>query len=44
VPTVGDVSPALEVITCTGGHQVEDVDERELRVSADRLAETAADR
>jgi nucleotide-binding universal stress UspA family protein len=37
-------STALEVITCTGGHQVEDVDERELRASANRIAEAAADR
>ena len=37
-------SAALEVITCTGGHQVEDIDERELRASADRIAEAAADR
>ena len=35
-------SAALEVITCTGGHQVEDVNERELRASADRIAEAAA--
>ena len=34
-------SAALEVITCTGGHQVEDVDERELRASATRIAEAA---
>ncbi len=37
-------SAALEVITCTGGHQVEDVNERELRASAARFAEAAADR
>ena len=37
-------SAALEVITCTGGHQVEDVDERELRASANRIAGAAADR
>jgi nucleotide-binding universal stress UspA family protein len=37
-------SAALEVITCTGGHQVEDVDERALRASADRIAGAAADR
>lgn len=37
-------SAALEVITCTGGHQVVDVDERELRASAHRIAEAAADR
>jgi nucleotide-binding universal stress UspA family protein len=37
-------SAALEVITCTGGHQVEDVDERELRASADRIAAAAVDR
>ena len=37
-------SAALEVITCTGGHQIENVDERELRASATRIAEAAADR
>jgi nucleotide-binding universal stress UspA family protein len=37
-------STALEVITCTGGHQVEDVDERELRSSANGIAEAAAER
>ncbi len=37
-------SAALEVITCTGGHQVEDVDEPELRASAARIAEAAAAR
>jgi nucleotide-binding universal stress UspA family protein len=35
-------SAALEVITCTGGHQVKNVDERELRASADRIAQAAA--
>jgi nucleotide-binding universal stress UspA family protein len=37
-------STALEVITCTGGHQVEDVDERELRSSANGIVEAAAER
>jgi nucleotide-binding universal stress UspA family protein len=37
-------SAPLEVITCTGGHQVEDVDEHELRASADRIAAAAVDR
>jgi nucleotide-binding universal stress UspA family protein len=37
-------SARLEVVTCTGGHQVEDVDEIELRASADRIATAAADR
>jgi nucleotide-binding universal stress UspA family protein len=37
-------SAALEVITCTGGHQVEDVDELELRASAAWIAEGAASR
>jgi len=37
-------SAALEVIACTGGHQVEDVDERELRASAQRIAAAAVDR
>lgn len=36
-------SAPLEIVTCTGGHQVEDVDERELRATADRFAEAAAD-
>jgi len=35
-------SATVEVITCTGGHQVEDVDERELRASASRIVEAAA--
>jgi nucleotide-binding universal stress UspA family protein len=35
-------SAALEVITCTGGHQVEDVDESELQASTARIAEAAA--
>ena len=34
----------LLVVTCTGGHQVEDVDEHELLVSAHRIAEAAATR
>jgi nucleotide-binding universal stress UspA family protein len=33
---------ALEVITCTGGHQVDDVDDKALRASADRICEAAA--
>ena len=33
----------LEVITCTGGHQVSDVDERDLRATAVRIAQQAAD-
>jgi nucleotide-binding universal stress UspA family protein len=37
-------SAALEIITCTGGHQVEDVGEHELRAAAERIAEEAADR
>ena len=36
-------SAPLEVVTCTGGHQVRDVDEQELRASAGRIAESAAD-
>jgi nucleotide-binding universal stress UspA family protein len=32
----------LEVVTCTGGHQVEDVDEAELRASAERIATATA--
>lgn len=34
----------LEVVTCTGGHQVEDVDEHELRASAERIAAAATKR
>lgn len=34
----------LEVVTSTGGHQVDNVDERQLRASAERIATTAADR
>ena len=37
-------SAPLEVVTGTGGHQVKDVDERQLRASAHRIAEAAADR
>lgn len=36
------VSAALEVVTCTGGHQVEDVDEAELRASAEHIAAATA--
>jgi nucleotide-binding universal stress UspA family protein len=35
---------ALEVVTCTGGHQVRNVDEHQLRASADRIATSAGDR
>jgi nucleotide-binding universal stress UspA family protein len=35
---------ALEVVTCTGGHQVDDVDDHDLRSSAIRIADSAADR
>ncbi|MFC7359857.1 universal stress protein [Nocardioides astragali] len=35
-------SASLEVVTCTGGHQVKDVDEEELRASAHRMAVAAA--
>jgi len=37
-------SASLEVITCTGGHQVEHIDETELRASADRIAASSAAR
>jgi nucleotide-binding universal stress UspA family protein len=37
-------SAVLEIVTCTGGHQVESVDEQELRTAADHIAETAAAR
>jgi nucleotide-binding universal stress UspA family protein len=33
----------LEVVTCTGGHQVPGVDEQQLRASAQRIAEAAAE-
>jgi nucleotide-binding universal stress UspA family protein len=33
----------VEVVTCTGGHQVEDVDEALLRASAERIAASTAD-
>jgi nucleotide-binding universal stress UspA family protein len=36
-------SARLEVITCTGGHPLRDVDEHELRASARRIAGAAAD-
>ncbi|MFN7151321.1 MAG: universal stress protein, partial [Microthrixaceae bacterium] len=36
------VSASLEVVTCTGGHQVKDVDEHKLRASAERIAHAAA--
>ena len=35
-------SASLQIVTCTGGHQVEDVDEQALRASAVRSAEAAA--
>ncbi len=35
---------SLEISDCTGGHQVQDVDERELRAAAARIADSAADR
>jgi nucleotide-binding universal stress UspA family protein len=34
---------ALEIVTCTGGRQVGDVDDQELRASAERIARSAAD-
>jgi nucleotide-binding universal stress UspA family protein len=37
-------SAALDIVTCTGGHQVRDVDEHALRVSAERIATSAGDR
>lgn len=37
-------SASLEVVTSTGGRQAEEVDERELRDRAERIAESAADR
>ena len=37
-------SASLEVVTSTGGHQVEDVEEGELRASAERIAQSEADR
>ena len=37
-------SAPLEVVTGTGGHQVKDVDERQLRASAHRIAEAAVAR
>ncbi len=36
-------SAPLEIVTCTGGHQVKDVDEVELRGYAERIAAAAAD-
>jgi nucleotide-binding universal stress UspA family protein len=35
-------SAPLDVVTCTGGHQVDDVDEHDLRRTAQRIAEQAA--
>ena len=43
-PPAATASAPLQVITCTGGHQVEDVDEGELRATANRIVEAAADR
>jgi nucleotide-binding universal stress UspA family protein len=37
-------SAALEVVTCTGGHQVENIDETQLRASADRIVASGAAR
>jgi len=37
-------SADLEIITCTGGHQVENVDEQELRVAANHIAHAAAEK
>jgi nucleotide-binding universal stress UspA family protein len=37
-------SAPLEIITCTGGHQVKNVDVNKLRGSAHRIAKAAADR
>jgi len=37
-------SADLEIITCTGGHQVENIDEQELRVAADHIARAAAEK
>jgi nucleotide-binding universal stress UspA family protein len=34
----------LEIVTCTGGHQVQDVNEHDLRSSATLIAASAADR
>lgn len=36
------VGAALEIVTCTGGHQVEDVDEALLQASAEHIAAAAA--
>lgn len=36
-------SAGLEIITCTGGHQVESVDEGELRAAADHIADSAGE-
>jgi hypothetical protein len=33
-----------EVVTCTGGHQVKDVEEHELRASTDQIAAAARKR
>lgn len=38
-----DASAPLEIIACTGGHQVRDVDEHELRATAERIGRRAAD-
>ena len=37
-----DARTSLEVVTCTGGHQVDDVDEAQLRASAERIATATA--
>jgi hypothetical protein len=33
-----------EIVTCTGGHQIENVDEHELRAATEQVAEAAAAR
>jgi nucleotide-binding universal stress UspA family protein len=37
-----EAAASLEIVTCTGGRQVRDVDEEELRASAHRIVESAA--
>lgn len=37
-------SAALEIVTCTGGHQIENIDEQRLRPTADHIADAAASR
>jgi nucleotide-binding universal stress UspA family protein len=38
-----EASAILEVVTSTGGHQVKDIEERQLRSTAERIATAAAD-